>query len=170
MDGRRKSLSRRDLMKSLASVPLASGVLPLAAPTVRAQGWPSGNITLIVPFPPGGQADLAARPIAEALQKILGATVVVENRAGARMGHQHTRSTIRLEHDPRELDRRSAQHLHPGFCTAVVTLRNASHEPIAHLGRAAIEHHDSSALVLVDDQARRTKQGPVFHRQPVPHP
>lgn len=83
MDGRRKSLSRRDLMKSLASVPLASGALPLAAPTVRAQGWPSGNITLIVPFPPGGQADLAARPIAEALQRILGATVVVENRSGA---------------------------------------------------------------------------------------
>ena len=36
-----------------------------------------------MPFPPGGQADLAARPIAEALQRILNQTVIVENRSGA---------------------------------------------------------------------------------------
>src|SRR4051794_25854954 len=38
---------------------------------------------MIVPFPPGGQADLAARPIAAALEKILGQSVVVESRGGA---------------------------------------------------------------------------------------
>ena len=38
---------------------------------------------MIVPFPPGGQADLAARPIAEFLRKQLRATVIVDNRQGA---------------------------------------------------------------------------------------
>lgn len=45
-------------------------------------GWPNRAISLIVPFPPGGQADLAARPIAAALEKTLGQAVVVDNRAG----------------------------------------------------------------------------------------
>ena len=49
----------------------------------QAQAWPTRNITMIVPFPPGGQADLAARPVAQALEKILGKSVVVDNRSGA---------------------------------------------------------------------------------------
>ena len=36
-----------------------------------------------VPFPPGGQADLAARPIAPVLEKVLGRPVVIDNRPGA---------------------------------------------------------------------------------------
>jgi tripartite-type tricarboxylate transporter receptor subunit TctC len=38
---------------------------------------------MIVAFPPGGQADLAARPVAAALEKILGRPVTVDNRSGA---------------------------------------------------------------------------------------
>jgi tripartite-type tricarboxylate transporter receptor subunit TctC len=47
------------------------------------ESWPSRPITMVVPFPPGGQADLAARPIAQALEKLLGKPVVVDNRGGA---------------------------------------------------------------------------------------
>lgn len=79
-DARRsRSPGRRAVLKGLAALP----VIAAAPGMARAQAWPNGNITLIVPFPPGGQADLAARPIAEALQKSLGVTVVVENRSGA---------------------------------------------------------------------------------------
>jgi len=45
--------------------------------------YPTRTITMIVPFPPGGVADTVARPVAEALGRELGQTVIVENRAGA---------------------------------------------------------------------------------------
>ena len=45
--------------------------------------WPSKAITMIVPFPPGGLADLVARPVAEAMSRELGQPVVIENKAGA---------------------------------------------------------------------------------------
>lgn len=48
------------------------------------EAWPGTKpINMIVPFPPGGQADLAARPIAEALTRLLKGTVIVDNRPGA---------------------------------------------------------------------------------------
>ncbi|WP_421954091.1 Bug family tripartite tricarboxylate transporter substrate binding protein [Polaromonas sp.] len=45
--------------------------------------WPMKAITMIVPFPPGGLADLVARPVAEAMSRELGQPVVIENKAGA---------------------------------------------------------------------------------------
>ena len=49
----------------------------------RAQTYPSKPIRFIVPFPAGGATDAAARAIQPQLEKILGQTVVIENRAGA---------------------------------------------------------------------------------------
>jgi tripartite-type tricarboxylate transporter receptor subunit TctC len=72
-------MDRRKFLQGALGAPLA-GVLSKPA---RAQAWPTRNITMIVPFPPGGQADLAARPVAAALEKILGKSVVVDNRSGA---------------------------------------------------------------------------------------
>jgi tripartite-type tricarboxylate transporter receptor subunit TctC len=56
-------------------------VLPALA--VAQSAWPTRAITMIVPFPPGGLADLVARPVAEALSRELGQPVVIENKAGA---------------------------------------------------------------------------------------
>jgi tripartite-type tricarboxylate transporter receptor subunit TctC len=50
---------------------------------VFAQEFPVRTITLVVPFPPGGVADNVARPVALALSKQLGQTVVIENKQGA---------------------------------------------------------------------------------------
>jgi tripartite-type tricarboxylate transporter receptor subunit TctC len=48
-----------------------------------AAGWPEKPVQLIVPYPPGGNVDSAARIIAPGLEKALGQPVVIETRAGA---------------------------------------------------------------------------------------
>jgi tripartite-type tricarboxylate transporter receptor subunit TctC len=67
------SLSRRALMSAAA----------LTAAGVRAQGFPSKLLTLIVPYPAGGAADVNARLMLPALRKALGQTIIVENIGGA---------------------------------------------------------------------------------------
>ena len=68
-------------MKNLLKVCLL-GLLAMSS-LVQAQQWPNRPITLIVSYPPGGTADLMARTIAPPLGKILGTSVVVENKPGA---------------------------------------------------------------------------------------
>ena len=62
---------------------LATAALALAAAAAGAQEFPSRPITLVAPFPPGTVTDNVTRPLAQALQEILGQTVIVDNRAGA---------------------------------------------------------------------------------------
>ena len=61
---------------------LATTVLWLA-PGMAAAAYPERNITLIVPFAPGGPTDIIARIISAAFQKSLGQSVIVDNRGGA---------------------------------------------------------------------------------------
>ena len=68
---------------ALAASMLFSFAALWAAPAHAQTAYPSKTITMIVPFPPGGVADTVARPVAEALGRELGQTVIVENRAGA---------------------------------------------------------------------------------------
>jgi tripartite-type tricarboxylate transporter receptor subunit TctC len=69
-------VNRRELITLVGGM----AVVPLAA---RAQTYPSKPIRFIVPFPAGGSTDAAARVIQPQLEKSLGQTVVIENRAGA---------------------------------------------------------------------------------------
>jgi tripartite-type tricarboxylate transporter receptor subunit TctC len=55
----------------------------LFSTSVLAQDYPSRAITIIVPIPPGGAPDIAARVIAQKLSENVGQPVVVENRVGA---------------------------------------------------------------------------------------
>lgn len=54
-----------------------------ALPAIAQDAYPSRPITMIVPFPPGGVADIVGRPAADAMTRALGSPVVVENKSGA---------------------------------------------------------------------------------------
>ena len=58
-------------------------VCALWAAQALAQSWPARPVRFVVPFPPGGSTDVAARTLADKLTRALGAQFVVENRAGA---------------------------------------------------------------------------------------
>ncbi|MEO7744142.1 MAG: tripartite tricarboxylate transporter substrate binding protein [Usitatibacter sp.] len=67
----------------IAALALAAGALLLPLAASAQSDYPNRPVTMIVPFPPGGVADITARPVAEAMGRFLKQTVVVENKAGA---------------------------------------------------------------------------------------
>lgn len=66
----------------LAALLVLGLALPLAAGAAE-EAFPTRPITLVAPFPPGGQADLMARPTAAAMEKLLKSPVAVVNKTGA---------------------------------------------------------------------------------------
>jgi tripartite-type tricarboxylate transporter receptor subunit TctC len=69
-------------MRLLAGAVMAIAAV-LAGQATAAEPYPSRNVRLIVPYPPGGNVDSAARIIADKLQEKLGKPFIVENKAGA---------------------------------------------------------------------------------------
>jgi len=69
-------MKRRSLLASTA-------LLPLGLPVRAQDAYPSRPITMIVPFPPGGVADITGRPLAHVMSRILKQSVVVQNKGGA---------------------------------------------------------------------------------------
>jgi tripartite-type tricarboxylate transporter receptor subunit TctC len=59
-----------------------AAALPVISHIAIAQSWPSGPMKIVVPFAPGGSADVIARLAQPSLQQRLGTTIIIENRAG----------------------------------------------------------------------------------------
>lgn len=69
---------KRRLLLAFASATLAGTPM-----FTFADNWPTKPVRIVVPFPPGGPADLLGRIAGHALHEGLGATVIVDNKAGA---------------------------------------------------------------------------------------
>ncbi len=74
---------------------LSLGIAPLVG---HAQEWPGKPLTLVVPFPPGGSNDIAARVVAEGVRQRLGQPVNVDNKPGAN-GSLGVESVLRAPKD-----------------------------------------------------------------------
>jgi tripartite-type tricarboxylate transporter receptor subunit TctC len=94
-------MQRRDWLTSAGLAALAAA-LPRWAAAQAASAPPTGALQLVVPVPPGGSVDLTARLLAEHLPRLLGQTVVVENRPGA-SGSIAAASVARAAGDPNQL-------------------------------------------------------------------
>jgi tripartite-type tricarboxylate transporter receptor subunit TctC len=62
---------------------LSAVALSLTAGLAAAQSYPTRPVTMVVPFAAGGPTDIAARGLAQAMEKSLGGNVIVENKPGA---------------------------------------------------------------------------------------
>jgi tripartite-type tricarboxylate transporter receptor subunit TctC len=68
----------------LAGAAAHAGLLPTRASAQGdAENWPSGTVTIVSPFTPGGMSDVLGRALGEKLSLVFGRNFIVENRAGA---------------------------------------------------------------------------------------
>src|ERR687896_157603 len=76
---------RGDKMKSTTSgaLCLALALLAGASPAIQAQSYPARAVRLLVPFSPGGAADVPGRILGDRVTQAIGQQVVIENRPGA---------------------------------------------------------------------------------------
>ena len=91
------SRMKRALLVALASCALGGGI-HTSASAQSAGPWPSRNVTMIVPFPAGGNSDTMARVLAQKLSEKFGQSFVVENRVGA-SGSIGTAAAVRAPAD-----------------------------------------------------------------------
>src|ERR1043166_4631019 len=101
---------------------IALGSAALAAPAFarlsHAQSYPARFVRLIVPFPPGGAVDAAARIIANRLSEMWGQQMVIENRPGAG-GNIAALSVLNAEADGRSEEHTSELQSRFGISYAV---------------------------------------------------
>ena len=80
---KRRAAVRRLRCAAVIAFALIVGLGALPMPAFADEPWPAKPIAMVVPFPPGGVADIVGRPVADAMSRTLGVPVVVENKPGA---------------------------------------------------------------------------------------
>src|SRR5258708_6401865 len=73
-------MGRRPLLSGPAALAGAPGARPARAQAAR---FPTGRVTLVVPFPPGASTDVTMRVMADRLTQMWGQAVLVDNKGGA---------------------------------------------------------------------------------------
>lgn len=151
-------VARRIKLCLCAGLMLAGALL--ASGAARA-AWPEHNITIIVPFPPGGPNDLLGRLLAAELVPKLGQNVIVENRAGA-VGNIGLAAGARAAPDGYTLVVVTGVVLINPSVTKVAYDPLKDFAPIAYLGAApnAIITRPASGITSIADLIAKAKANP----------
>src|SRR5690242_16111319 len=80
------SSRKRSLSALVGAFVMATALPALAQAQDQAQNYPTRLIKIVVPFPPGGNPDLAARLVANHMATDFGQSVIIENKPGANGG------------------------------------------------------------------------------------
>lgn len=137
-------MHRRGLIAGLASATLARPAL--------AQAWPTRPVTVIVPFAAGGPTDAVARLIAEAMGKVLGQNLVVENiaSAGGTLGAARTAQA--------RPDGYTLLLHHIGMATIPILYRRLPYDPLAFETIGLITAAPMTVVVRKDHPAQTFQQ------------
>jgi tripartite-type tricarboxylate transporter receptor subunit TctC len=74
----------------------AAGMVSAPAIVSAQNGWPTRQIRVVVPYPPGGPSDITTRIVMERAGSLLGQSVLFDNKAGARRGQRrHVKRSTR---------------------------------------------------------------------------
>ena len=109
------------------------GLALAAMPPARAEAWPSRPVAAVVPFPPGGSADVLGRPLAQHLAASFGQPFVIDNRGGAN-GNVGTNAVVRAEPDGQTL----LISTNGPISTNTLLFRSMPYDPLAGLTPIAL--------------------------------
>ena len=155
-------LSRRAVLRGtslLAGAGATSGLLPRSA---KASGYPDHTIKIIVPFAYSGPTDIMARIIANELGQVIGASAIVENKAGAG-GNIGIAFAAHAEPDGYTLlITSSAYVVNPGLYASVPYDPYKDFTPIAELGTSpnVILVNPKAGINSVEELVTRAKAHP----------
>jgi tripartite-type tricarboxylate transporter receptor subunit TctC len=124
-------------MKAIVVSIIAGAALGAAAFGHAAQDYPSRPIRMLIPFPPGGGADIAGRVVGQKLSERLGVQIVIDNRPGA--------STL--------LGTEIAAHATPDGYTLLMATSNHAINPAIFAKRTFDEIKDFTPIVLINASA-----------------
>src|SRR5712671_4554847 len=125
-----RRLPRREFLQ-LGGAAMAAPALVRAA---TAQTYPSRPVTMIIPFPPGGNVDVIGRILAERMRGTLGQPIIVENVSGAN-GTIGVGRTARAKPDGYTIDMGQwSSHVIPGASYALPYDAAGDFAPIAPIG------------------------------------
>lgn len=152
-------MKRRDFFK-LGGAGLAAVAMPAVITGARAQGFPSGPITLIVAWPPGGGSDISMRLLADGLSKKIGVPVVVLNKpgAGGAIGH---REVVTAKPDGQTIGMFASGGVSLPYLNAQANTLDEM-EPIAYFGEDpfALQASNASGITSLKDMVERARANP----------
>ncbi|MFW7343349.1 tripartite tricarboxylate transporter substrate binding protein [Pollutimonas sp. H1-120] len=123
---------------------VAFGLLPfiMLENSVASESFPNRPVTIVVPAPPGGTTDLAARALADDLGKALGQSIVVENKGGA---HGIVGAQYALKSKP---DGYTLYMAFSGFHVIAPNLTSLSYDPLKDFQPVAMVYKAPEVLAI----------------------